>query len=245
MSTGTEAPASPAQPAWRPVTRVQRRVLGVLVEKAKTTPDAYPLTLNALTTGCNQKNNRAPLMNLTTDEAEQALEELRELGAVVEVQGSGRVPKFRHQMYEWLGVDKVELAVMAELLLRGEQTIGELRSHASRMEPIPGLTELQPILQSLTAKKLVLALTPPGRGQVVTHALYLPQELDHVRARVLTAGAAEAPATDEDAAAEPVRQARAGGNRESADDVRAELLALREEVAQLRQRLEQLERLVQ
>ena len=73
--------------------------------------------------------------------------------------------KFRHYLYEWLGVDKVELAVMAELLLRGEQTIGELRGHASRMEPIPDLNALRPILESLEQKQLVVMLTPAGAAR--------------------------------------------------------------------------------
>src|SRR5262245_51294211 len=135
-------PAAPAlaststtttSPTWKPLNPTQRRVAGVLVEKAKTTPEQYPLSLNALTTGCNQKNNRQPLTNLTQDQVEQAIDELREMGAVVEVQGSGRVPKYKHCLYEWLGVEKIELAIMAELLLRGEQTVGELRSRAARM----------------------------------------------------------------------------------------------------------------
>ena len=76
------------------------------------------------------------------------------------------MPKFKHMMYEWLGVDKVELAVTAELLLRGEQTLGELRGRAARMEPIADLGALRPIIQSLIEKGLVVALTPEGRGQV-------------------------------------------------------------------------------
>ena len=75
-------------PKWQPLGRIERRVLGVLVEKAKTTPEAYPLTLNALTNGCNQKNNRDPQMNLEPDAVEEALENLRTLSAVVEVVGS-------------------------------------------------------------------------------------------------------------------------------------------------------------
>jgi uncharacterized protein YceH (UPF0502 family) len=204
------------------------------------------MTLNAITTGCNQKNNRSPLMTLNSDDVSQTLDELREMGAVVEVQGGGRVAKYRHQMYEWLGVEKVELAVMAELLLRGEQTLGELRARASRMESIPGVNELQPLLQSLVQKKLVIFLTPAGRGQVVTHALYQPQELDAVRARVQTAAAAT-PADDDSGADadEPATPRTASASRAAADAWRPELEALRDEVAQLRQRLEQLERLVQ
>ncbi len=168
-------------PKWTPLGRIERRVFGVLVEKAKTTPDAYPMTLNGLTTGCNQKSNRDPLMNLEPDQVENALEKLRHLQAVIEVSGGGRVPKYRHLMYEWMGVDKVEAAVMTELLLRGTQSVGELRGRAARMEPIADVGALQPVLQALIDRKLVLSLTPAGRGQIVTHGLYLPEEMDKVR----------------------------------------------------------------
>jgi len=177
---------SDAPPAlrWIPLPARARRVLGVLIEKAKTTPDVYPLTLNALTTGCNQKSNRDPLMELEPDDVEECLEELRALGAVVEVAGSGRVSKYRHLLYDWLGVDKVELAVVGELLLRGAQTVGELRGRAARMEPIAGLNELRPIVQSLIRKRLVLELTPEGRGQMVSHNLYPPDELERIELRM-------------------------------------------------------------
>jgi uncharacterized protein len=160
---------------------IERRVLGVLVEKAKTTPEAYPLSINALRTGCNQKNNRAPLMLLEESQVEEACEHLRKSGAIAQVQGGSRVDRYRHLAYEWLGVEKVELAVMAELLLRGSQTVGELRGRAARMEPIKDLGELQPTLDSLASKGLILYLTPPGRGCVVTHALYLDREMEKVR----------------------------------------------------------------
>jgi uncharacterized protein YceH (UPF0502 family) len=157
---------------WQPLDALQRRVLGVLVEKAKTTPDAYPMSVNAIRTGCNQKNNRHPQMDLDADDVQATLDELREMGAVVEVQGDGRVVKYRHRAYEWLGVDKTEMAVMTELLLRGEQTVGELRGRAARMEPIGSLAELRPIIAGLVQRGLVVEMTPEGRGQMVTHGLY-------------------------------------------------------------------------
>lgn len=153
----------------------------MLVEKAKTTPDAYPMSLNALRAGCNQKNNRDPLMEVELDDLEEPLARLRSLGAIAEVLGGGRVSRYRHYMYEWLGVEKAEMAVMTELLLRGAQTEGELRGRAARMEPIADLQALRPILASLTEKGLVIPLTAPGRGHVVTHALYEPRELERVR----------------------------------------------------------------
>lgn len=174
-------PVGTPQLRWRQLERIERRVAGVLVEKAKTTPDNYPLSTNALVNGCNQKNNRYPQMVLDEEQVTDALDSLRKSGAVALIQGDGRVEKYRHLLYDWLGVDKFEMAVMAELLLRGAQTLGELRGRAARMEPIKGIAELGPIVESLRAKGLLIFLTSPGRGGVVTHNLYQPQELAKVR----------------------------------------------------------------
>lgn len=173
---------SETPPAWKPLNSRQRRVLGVLVEKAKTTPDVYPMTVNGIVAGANQKSNREPLMSFTSEDVEQILEELRALGAVTEVQGVGRVAKYRHHMYEWLGIDKAESAVMTELLLRGAQTLGELRARAARMEPLPDMNALRPVVDLLLKKNLMVELTPPGRGQVVSHNLYKERELVELRA---------------------------------------------------------------
>ena len=93
----------------RPLDAAERRVLGTLVEKAKTTPDQYPLSLNALVTGCNQKSNRDPVMTLDEEQVMRAVTSLRQAGAVAEVFGSGKLPRYRHLAYEWLGVEKEEL----------------------------------------------------------------------------------------------------------------------------------------
>lgn len=243
---GSPAAGPPAEAAgrsederqWQPLTPRQRRVLGVLVEKAKTTPDAYPLTLNALTNGCNQKSNRDPQMSLSPEDVEAALEELRAMGAVAEVQGGSRVSKYRHYVYDWLGVDKVEAAVMTELLLRGEQTLGELRGRAARMEPIADIGALRPIVESLLAKGLVLTLTPPGRGQVVTHALYRPKELEalqHLHARQ----AAEAESAPPSSPAPP--RTTVSADADSLESLRREVALLRGEMDQLRDLVRQLE----
>jgi uncharacterized protein YceH (UPF0502 family) len=191
---GDAQPADDApQPKWRPLSSIQRRILGVLVEKAKTTPNGYPITLNGLTTGCNQKSNRDPHMELKPDQVEAALDQLREMGAVAEIQGDGRVPKYRHYLYEWLGVDKVELSVMAELLLRGEQSVGDLRGRAARMDPIDSVEALRPILQGLMQKNLVIALTPEGRGQIVAHNLYPERDLADLRRQYAGSSGGSAP----------------------------------------------------
>jgi uncharacterized protein YceH (UPF0502 family) len=177
MSDSSTAAATGSEKKWRPLDRNERRVVGVLAEKAKTTPDNYPMSINALVNGANQKSNRFPQMTLDEAQVQEALDSLRRAGAVALIQGDGRVEKFRHLLYDWLGVDKAELAVMTELLLRGAQTLGELRGRAARMEPIKDIGELQPIVDRLRQKELLIYLTPAGRGGVVTHNLYQPQEL--------------------------------------------------------------------
>lgn len=240
-------------PRWQAMNSRQRRVVGVLVEKAKTTPDAYPMTINGITTGANQKTNREPLMNLSNDDVEQILDELRGLGAVVEVQGSGRVAKYKHLMYEWLGVDKIELAIMAELLLRGEQTVGELRGRAARMEPIADLAALKPVLDSLMKKNLVISLTPEGRGQVVSHNLYKEREIVELRARYAGHTGASVQAEEEGrspAPSAPVRPAPAtpaatfappAVTKDMFGELELEVHALRADVARLREELRDLQ----
>lgn len=256
--------SQPPAPRWQPLSAIDRRVAGVLVEKAKTTPNAYPLSLNAICTGCNQKSNRSPVMSLEPDDVEESLDRLRQLGAVGLVEGYGRVAKYRHYLYDWLGADKVELAVMAELLLRGPQTVGELRGRAARMEPIADLTALRPVLASLKSKGLVVSLTPEGRGHVVTHALHKPGELERIQAQYT--GMAPAPvAVPPDSVPSP---APVGGpppaaavpaaapmqppapvdmalDSQVADALRHEIEELRSQVAQLRSDVEDLTTIVQ
>lgn len=183
VGDGIASPTSPeAKPApWEPLNAKQRRVLGTLVEKAKTTPDAYPMTIAGLTTGCNQKSNRDPQMNLTQDQVEEVVDQLKLTGAITRVEGSGRVTKIRHYVYQWFGISGAEAAIMTELLLRGPQTLGELRQRASRMDPIADLGTLQNLLAGLEKKNLIVYLTPAGRGQIVTHNVYLPHELTALR----------------------------------------------------------------
>ncbi len=166
--------------SWVPLAPRERRVLGVLVEKAKTTPEYYPLSIAAIVTGCNQKSNRDPVTNYDQDDVEDTLHSLRKKGAVILVEGSGRVARWKHTLYDWMKVSKVELAVIAELLLRGPQTEGELRARASRMEPLADLPALQVILEALAPRGLVQYLSPPGqkRGVYVAHGLYPPEELE-------------------------------------------------------------------
>lgn len=246
-----------------PLSSFERRVLGVLVEKAKTTPDAYPLSLNALRTGCNQKNNRYPQMELDDEQVERSADSLRQKGALTLVQGDSRVERYRHRMYEWLGVEKAELAVVAELLLRGAQTVGDLRGRAARMEPIPGLSELMPIVDSLVGKGLVEYLSPPGRGAVVTHTFYSENERDkicrefglgggpQVAPRPVVSAPVAPPATSPAASADGSQGGPADSRPAavSGRDWELELLELREElttqISELRNEVERLRQRVE
>ena len=189
MDESQQTDSASPEKRWQPLPAIQRRIAGVLIEKAKTVPETYPMTINGIVTACNQKSNRSPKMELGDREVEQSLDEMRLLGAVVEVHGGGRVPKYKHVLYEWFDVDKVEIAVMAELLLRGEQTLGELRSRVARMEDLPDLAHLQPLVGNLMRRGLVQSLTPAGRGQVVSHNLYEQDEVSALGARHSPAGA--------------------------------------------------------
>lgn len=161
-----------------PLSRPQRRLLGVLLEKAFTTPDVYPLTIKAAVSGCNQKSNRDPVVEYDEDKAEQVLDELRELGLVAVVHTeSGRSARYRHYMRHVLSLSESQLAILTELLLRGRQSVGDLRVRASRMVPIDTLEQLRTELQGLLDAGYVVADAPlDRRGVEVDHNLYPPKE---------------------------------------------------------------------
>src|SRR4051812_46153213 len=157
-------PPPPPAPSWQPLSPAERRILGVLVEKQKTskTADSYPLTLNALVTGCNQKSNRDPVLDLNEIEVEEGLTALQNKGLVERMTG-GRAERFRHRLYDVWTRNGPELAVLAELLLRGPQTRGDLRGRAGRMDAIDTLDALDAILKPLAERRLVVYLTDPDR----------------------------------------------------------------------------------
>jgi uncharacterized protein YceH (UPF0502 family) len=132
------------------LTDIETRVLGALVEKQITTPEYYPLTLNALTLACNQKNNRYPVSAYAENDVAQAVENLREKNLAYVFYGStSRVPKYKHVMPEVLHLTPAETALMCVLMLRGPQTPGELRGNASRMHAFSGLDEIEETLGGL------------------------------------------------------------------------------------------------
>jgi uncharacterized protein YceH (UPF0502 family)/8-oxo-dGTP pyrophosphatase MutT (NUDIX family) len=131
----------------------EARVLGALIEKELTTPEYYPLTLNALTMACNQKNNRDPVMALDEKAVVRALEGLREKKLAWEVaQANSRVPKYRHDLLRVLPVPAEAVCVLCELLLRGPQTVGELRTHTERMRRFESLEAVDAVLQALMTR---------------------------------------------------------------------------------------------
>jgi uncharacterized protein len=135
------------------LTLTEVRVLGSLIEKQITTPEYYPLTLNALTLACNQKNNRHPVTAFTEAEAEQALDSLREKNLAYVFHGStSRVPKYKHVAPEILQLNAAELAVMCVLMLSGAQTVGEIRTRGSRLYDFSGLEEVDETLRALSTR---------------------------------------------------------------------------------------------
>ena len=147
---------------------IETRVLGALVEKQVTTPEYYPLTLNALTLACNQKNNRNPVTAYTENEVSHALESLREKNLTYVFHGSAsRVPKYKHVMPEVMHLNRGELAVMCVLMLRGPQTVGELKSHVGRLYEFSGLEEVDATVNGLMSRdsEPLVARLPRQPGQ--------------------------------------------------------------------------------
>ncbi|AWM42015.1 hypothetical protein GobsT_68420 [Gemmata obscuriglobus] len=229
-SDASPAPEQPPAPAWVPLSPLDRRILGVLIEKQKTSKnsDSYPLTLNALVTGCNQKSNRDPVVELDEIEVEDGLESLQERGFVTRIEG-GRTDRYRHEMYNQWTQSGPGIAVLAELLLRGAQTKGDLRTRAARMAPIDTLDALEEVLHPLVERRLVVYLTGPDRrGAVVTHGFHTDDELSRLKA--LHAGG---PVSISDAAAPVARSAPPG--------IDARLTAALAEIESLKTRVAALE----
>ena len=147
------------------LTPIEVRVLGCLIEKQITTPEYYPLTLNALTLACNQKNNRHPVTSFTEGEVDKAVDTLREKNLVYVFHGStSRVPKYKHVVPEILHLSPAEVGVMCVLMLSGAQTVGEIRTRGSRLYEFAGLEEVEQILHSLSAKDEPLVTKLPRQA---------------------------------------------------------------------------------
>ncbi|HEX2541582.1 MAG TPA: YceH family protein [Caldimonas sp.] len=135
----------------RPLSLLEARVLGVLVEKAHTVPDSYPLSLNALTLGCNQKTARDPVLNASDADVQAAVDALRALSLAFESSGS-RVSRYEHNVGRALGVPSQSVALLATLVLRGPQTVSELRSNSERLHRFADLSAVEGFLDELAAR---------------------------------------------------------------------------------------------
>jgi uncharacterized protein YceH (UPF0502 family) len=244
MSSETPAAVPETPESWPALSALERRILGVLVEKAKTTPDAYPMSVNALVTGCNQKSNRDPVMTVDEADADEMLVGLQTRGLAIKITG-GRVVRWRHQLYDRWQVNKVELALLAELLLRGPQTEGELRSRASRMEPIDELEQLRQALRPLAERTLVRFLGPEGRrGTLIAHGFYTPQELEVLHASQGRADE-QPPAATHAAAAVSANPSQLAALQEEVQQALGEIAALQARLRQAEEVVEDLRRQVQ
>jgi hypothetical protein len=160
---------------------IERRVLGTLIEKSLATPQNYPLSLNSLTNGCNQKSARDPESSYTEQEVLETLQALKRRSLTTEFFGAGsRVSKWEESLVALMDLGKEQAAVLAELLLRGPQTEGELRQRASRMAPINDLPALHAVLEQLNTRPEPLAKRISdrnrARGVVWAHCLYPADE---------------------------------------------------------------------
>jgi len=205
---------------------VEIRVLGSLVEKQITTPEYYPLSLNAVTLACNQKNNRYPVVSYSEDQVAHALETLREKNLTYVFYGStSRVPKYKHVMPEVMRLNPAEVALMCVLMLRGAQTPGELRGNASRLHEFSGIDEVEQTLNELSTRDEPLVLRLPRQpGQ------------KEVRFVDLLSGTIKVPAFNE-AERTPV-PARRSGN-EQMEKLEQKVEALSTEVERLKQHFEE------
>jgi len=206
------------------LSEVETRVLGSLVEKELTTPEYYPLSLNALVNACNQKSNRDPVMDLDENAVSQALRSLDKEGLAGPADAmDNRVTKFEHRFQEAFNFDRLEIAILCELLLRGPQTPGELRSRAERMHRFDDLGQVQSTLQRLAQREPPIVKMLPRRPGT-KEARYAHLLSGDVQTQVLEV-APEAAVT---------HSTVDGGRIERLED---EVAALQNEVANLKQQL--------
>jgi len=203
---------------------VELRVLGSLIEKELTTPEYYPLSLNALVNACNQKSNRDPVLNLDEPEVTRALDSLRFKQFALLSGMGGRVAKYRHALVEKFRFSPAELALICELMVRGPQTVGELRTRAERMHQFGDLSEAEAVLVELMERTpAVVARLPRQSGRKESRYCHL------------FAGEPDLAAMEGSAPAEP--RSRSGADSEKIARLEGELSELRQELSALRQML--------
>ncbi len=197
----------------------EARILGALIEKERTTPEYYPLTMNALVNACNQKSNRDPVVAYDRRTVEEDVDRLRWSGWVVVVDEAGsRVEKYKHRFPDQTGLGRAETALLAELMLRGPQTAGEIHQRAKRMHPFSGLAEVQEILHTLS------------EGDA-PRVFRLPRQKGRKERRYAHLLSGQPPVVEEETEEDgpPAR----GPSEERLDRLEKEIAALREEMAAL------------
>ena len=204
------------------LTEIEARILGALIEKQLTTPEYYPLTLNALGNACNQKNNREPVVSYDEQTIADALENLRDRNLVYVFYGStSRVPKYKHMLPSVYELNEPETAIMREMLLRGPQTLGELRGRCERLHQFSSLGEVQETLDGLMRREDALVVRLPiqqGRKEArFAHLLFGQIDLDAM------------------AAAPTTRVSRSTVDAERIEKLEREVTALRGEMESLKQ----------
>jgi uncharacterized protein YceH (UPF0502 family) len=206
-----------------PLTEIEARVLGALIEKELTTPEYYPLSLNALVNACNQKSNRDPVMALDDDAARDALRSLEKQGLAGPADSmDNRVTKYEHRLQEAFNFDRRETAVLCELLLRGPQTPGELRGRASRMHAFEDLSQVQSTLQRLMQRE------PP-----IVKVLPRQPGTKEARYAHLLSGDVAAPAAAQEVAVAAVKAA----DSDRVARLEREIAALQQDLAEVKQQL--------
>jgi uncharacterized protein YceH (UPF0502 family) len=236
------------------LTALEARVIGCLIEKQITTPDQYPLSLNSLANACNQKSNRDPVMDLDEATVQKTLDSLSKKHFVMEKSGFGsRVPKYQHRFcnteFGTLKLDPQELAIVFELLVRGPQTPGELRTRASRMAPFADTSEVEAALTRLAERPdgpfvVRLAREPNRRDSRWAHLFSGPvadaaagrESEEHVPGHVSEHGALKSHAQSNEVSA-PEVSFPASRNDERLAKVEQEVSALRAELEDLKRRL--------
>lgn len=203
---------------------VEVRVLGSLLEKEITTPEYYPLSLNALVAACNQKSNRDPVLRFDEETVEQGLESLRDKGLLLTISGAGsRVPKFGHRISEKLNLGRRELAVLCELMVRGPQTLGELRTRTERMHRFDDLSEVESVLERMPELVVKLPRRPGEKEARYAHLLSGPPAVSEEESEVV---------------ATPARPDRIAVIETEISQMRSELEELKQQFARFRQQFE-------
>jgi hypothetical protein len=205
---------------------LEARVIGVLVEKQLATPDYYPLTLNALLAGCNQKTSRHPIMNASEDEIQVALDALKRQTLVIDSFGaSGRVMRYAHNLGRVLALPQPAVPLLASLMLRGPQTAGELRLNCERMHAFPDISSVEAYLEEMAQR---------AAGALVVRLAKQPGSREHRYAHLLCGAPQQAAAEYGDELSEAgVSSAELGALKASVLDLRAELDQVKDLVARL------------